>query len=310
MSEVSMANNHFSSQSLVGVLILNYNNLSDTVETLRSVQSLNYENLKILLVENSTDKEVIERLRAQFPTIQIIENEKNLGYAGGNNIGIQYLLDNGSDYILLLNNDVVLEQDALRRLIEAMDKDSSCATCQPLVHYYDDRETVWSAGTQMFLGYPRLYLKNQKDNIHGVFEPPFGLVGCCLLMRVSAIRNVGLFDESLFLMHEETDWCIRAKAAGYHLLVVADAHVRHKVSATLGSLSKEYLYYVGRNWLLLGRKHFSAFAYLIILLTEIFIRFPYYAYQLSKINRFNMTKYYLQGLIDGILGRSGYKSLI
>ena len=157
----------------------------------------------------------------------------------------------------------------------------------------------------MFLGYPRLYKKNTKLRKNGIKTSPFGLVGCAILFRKTALQQTGLFDESLFLLHEETDWCIRARKMRYSLLVVSDAVVSHKISASIGMLSKIYLYYIGRNWLLVGKKNFSFFYYLYIMVTEFLIRFPYYLYHVIKKGQIRMIKFYLKGIFDGILGISG-----
>ena len=97
----------------VYTIILNYNNYFDTIETIESVLSLEYDLNSVLLVENSSDKTIIRKIRTQFPDLAIIENKKNLGYAGGNNIGIQKAIASGADYIFLLNKDVKLEKDVL-----------------------------------------------------------------------------------------------------------------------------------------------------------------------------------------------------
>ncbi len=291
----------------VCTVVLNYNNISDTVETLKSAGSLSYENNSLLLVENSTKKEVIEKIRAQCPSLEIIENERNQGYAGGNNVGIRSAIENGADYIFLLNNDVILEQDVLDKLIAAMECAPECAACQPVVTYFHNRDKIWSAGTELYFGYPRLFQKNKKMQQDGIQKPPFGLVGCALLLRADSLEKIGTFDESLFLMQEETDWCIRAVKMGYHLLVVSDAVVHHKVSETLGLFSKTYLYYIGRNWLLVGKRHYGRMTYGYILLTELIIRIPYYLYQLARKGQIGMIKFYFYGLFDGLRGISGEK---
>ncbi|WOX56621.1 glycosyltransferase family 2 protein [Methanoculleus palmolei] len=290
---------------LVYVIILNYNNLRDTIETIGSVQVMRYDNFKVLLVENSTDRAVIEAIRVKFPGLEIMETGRNLGYAGGNNAGILHTMEQEPDYIFVLNNDLRVEPDILTTLVHELEFNRDCAACQPLVVYAENPEIIWSAGTEMYLGYPRLYLKNGSRALGHPSAPPFGLVGCALLFRVSALRDVGLFDESLFLMHEETDWCIRAKKKGYSLLVVPAARVQHKVSVTLGSLSAPYLYYVSRNWLLVARKHFKLSGYLYVLLTEVLVRFPYYCWLLLCRGELRRIRSYLSGLKDGLLSISG-----
>jgi hypothetical protein len=289
----------------VYTIILNYNNYFDTIETIESVLSLEYDANSILLVENSSDITIIRKIRTQFPDLAIIENKKNLGYAGGNNIGIQKAIASGTDYIFLLNNDVRLEKDVLNKCVSAMEKSPGCGACQPIIATFENEKIIWSAGTQLYFGYPRLYLKETKLQKNGIITSPFGLVGCAILFRRAALQQTGLFDESLFLLHEETDWCIRAKQLNYSLLIISNAIVYHKISTTIGMFSKIYLYYIGRNWLLVGKKNFSFFSYLYILLTEFLIRFPYYLYYVTKKGQMKMIKYYLQGIFDGIQGISG-----
>jgi len=293
----------------VFTIILNYNNYSDTIETIESVISLEYDANSVLLVENSSDKSIIRKIRTQFPDLAIIENKKNLGYAGGNNRGIQKAIGSGADYIFLLNNDVKLEKDVLKKCVSAMEKSPGCGACQPIIVTFDNKERVWSAGTQLYFGYPRLYLKETKLKKNGTITSPFGLVGCAILFRSAALQQTGLFDESLFLLHEETDWCIRAKQLNFSLLIISNAIVYHKISATIGLFSKVYLYYIGRNWLLVGKKNFSSFYYLYILSTEFLIRFPYYLYHATKKGQIGMIKFYLKGILDGILGISGEAKL-
>jgi len=293
----------------VYIVILNYNNYSDTIETISSVLSLEYDAISVLLIENSSDKTIIRKIRTQFPDLKIIENKKNLGYAGGNNIGIQKAIASGADYIFLLNNDVKLEKDVLQKCVSAMEKIPGCGACQPMIVTSDDREKVWSAGTQLYFGYPRLFRKGTKLQRNGILSSPFGLVGCAILFRRAALQETGLFDDSLFLLHEETDWCIRAKKKNFSLLIVTNAIVYHKISTSIGMFSKIYLYYIGRNWLLVGKKNFSFFYYLHILVTEFLIRFPYYLYHLIKKGQIRMIKFYLKGIFDGILGISGEAKL-
>ena len=290
-------------------IVLNYNNYSDTIETIESVLSLEYDANSVILVENSSDKTIIQKIRNHFPDLTVIENKKNLGYAGGNNIGIQKALESGADYIFLLNNDVILEKDVLNKCVSAMEESPDCGACQPIIVTYENVERVWSAGTVLYFGYPRLYLKGTRLEKNGAIPSPFGLVGCAILFKRTAFEKTGLFDESLFLLHEETDWCIRAKKIKFSLLIISNAIVYHKISTTIGMFSKVYLYYIGRNWLLVGEKNFTFFSYLYILTTEFLIRFPYYLYHVTKKGQIGMIRFYLKGIFDGILGRSGEAKL-
>lgn len=279
----------------VYAIVVNYENFEDTAECIESLLNQSYP-CRILLVDNGSNLGIVEKLKNAFPQIEVLRLSENLGYAAGCNAGIRKVIDR-SDYIFLVNNDVVLERDTLEKMIREMERDGRIAACQPVVKYYGD-DVVWSAGTQLFLGYPKLYLKNKRCEV-GTFDPPFGLVGCAMLIRVSALKDVGLFDKTLFMMHEETDWCIRAKKRGYKLLVCRSC-AYHKVSKTIGLFSKEYLYYIARNWLIVARKAgFGMFFYALI--TEP-LRILYY---FLKFKEKEKIRYYLEGLKDGILGVRG-----
>jgi GT2 family glycosyltransferase len=290
---------------LVFIIVLDFEKITETLETIDSVRSLRYPNAELLVVENSASSKIVHELSNCCPNLRILSTGSNLGYAGGNNAGIEYGLEENADYILVLNNDVIVDPDLLDRLVETMEGDSACAGCQPLVMYEHDRVRVWSAGTEMWFGYPRLFRKNSYDLPAGVFAPPFGLVGCALMMRTSVLREIGLFYEPLFLMHEETEWCMRARKKGYSLLTDARTKVYHKVSATLGAFSPSYLYYISRNWIIVSRMHFSLPKYLMVVTTEILIRLPFYTWRLSRMGSIGMIRYYLAGIRDGLAGNSG-----
>lgn len=293
----------------VCTLVLNFNNFCDTVETLESVLASTYDSNTLILVENSTDKQIPKKIRSLFPTLRIIENLENLGYAGGNNVGIQAAIDRGAEYIFIVNNDVTLEKDTLSKCVAAMKRHPDCAACQPVISFYRDHEKIWSSGTQFFLGYPQLFLKGKSLRRGGVFKSPFGLVGCAILLKTSALKKIGFFDASLFLMHEETDWCIRAMRNNFPLCVVADTVAFHKISTTIGLYSNDYLYYVGRNWLLVGKKNYNSLKYGYILITEMAFRFPYYLCQLLMRGQGKKITFYLRGIFDGIRGFSGKANL-
>ena len=171
----------------VYTIILNYNNYYDTIETLESALSLEYDANFVLLVENSSDKTIIRKIRDQYPDLAIVENNKNLGYAGGNNAGIQKAIASGADYIFLLNNDVRLEKDVLKKCVSAMQKSPGCGACQPIIVTYDDEEKIWSAGTQMYFGYPRLFLKETKLRKNGIIIVPFRSCRMCHSLQKNGI---------------------------------------------------------------------------------------------------------------------------
>ncbi len=292
----------------VSIIILNYNGIVDTSECLHSLQNITYNNYEVIVVDNGSKDNPQDTLRKKFPKVTLLENEKNMGFGEGNNIGIRTALMKEPKYILLLNNDTVVDTNFLNKLVNKMEKNPSIAVCSPKIKYYQEPSKIWYLGTHLQLGYPRLRYKGKKDD--NQLKPPnetYSAIGCAFLMRTEAIKEIGMLDESLFIMHEETDWCLRAKARGYKCSIEPESIVYHKVSSSIKMLSDMYLYYVGRNWIIVSRKNFKTPMFFYVLLTELCVRFPYYTYLLIKTRRTKKILVYIEGLLDGIKNKTPKK---
>ena len=234
----------------VTVIILNWNGYDDTYECIESLQRITYKNCEILLIDNGSDTENILKLENKFEKIKIIRSKENLGYSGGNNIGINYALQQNADFILLLNNDTIVEPDFLNYLISEMLENTSVGITVPKINYYKNPELVWYAGgyiskirgSGFTIGEGDLS-KNHIKNKYVTFA-----TGCCLLIKSDVIKDIHLLDENYFLYLEDVDYCMRCSLAGYKILFVARSKIYHKVS--ISSKKQNYLlplYYVTRN---------------------------------------------------------------
>lgn len=222
---------------LVYIIILNWNRKEDTLSCLQSIERVAYPNLSVILVDNASSDGTVESVGESFPSVKVIENSRNLRFAGGNNVGIEYALRNKADYILLLNNDTVVAPDFLDRLIEVADTDKRIGIAGPKIYYYQDRKRIWFAGGRVE------YWKGWISHI-GVREPDHGqydvlrevdyITGCCMLVKREVIERVGKLDERFFIYGEDADWCLRASRAGYTLVYVPSSIIWHKVSASSG----------------------------------------------------------------------------
>jgi hypothetical protein len=236
------------SEPFVFVVILNWNRPLETLACVDAVRQSHYLNYGMVIVDNASSDNSVARIRSSLSNIPLIQNDENLGYAGGNNVGIRYALSHGADYVLVLNNDAFPEPDALGYLVAAMKP--GVAAVGGKVYLYGERQRLWAAGKCFARGvYP--YDEGQFDQPDTVSYA----VGCCLLLSVDALQEIGLFDEAFFLVHEEKEWCWRARQAGYTIAYQPKAVTYHKnASSFTNTWSPMYHYLFTRNELLLWEK--------------------------------------------------------
>lgn len=242
----------------VWIIVLNWNNPADTIECIESCLKIDYEPYQIAIVDNHSGDNSVEIFRQRFPDVPLIINQENIGYAGGNNIGIRYAIKQGADYVFLLNNDVVVEAAVLSKLVEGIRAFPRATMVAPKVLYYDARQVVNSMGTSIDWFRLRPYLGECNQVDHGQYVSIVKkdiLVGCALMIRCNVLPEIGLLDENFFLLHEEADWCLRNLRFGYENIAVPEAVVYHKCSKTMQNFSEATHYYSVRNFLYLCRKN-------------------------------------------------------
>jgi GT2 family glycosyltransferase len=242
---------------IVGIVLVNYNGRDDTLECLESLGDLSYPNWFAVLVDNASTDGCAAAVRASFPEVRVIESAENLGFAGGNNVGIRAALERGAEFLFLLNNDTTVAPDLLERLTDAFAADPALWIAGPVMCYYDDPQIVWSAGGRIDDRGQSLQLgQGQRvDAPRDPVTPVDFVVGCGLMIRRAVLERVGLLDEAFFLYYEETDLCARVRAAGGTVATVASGRLWHKISRSTGTDSPATLYYMRRNQLLYLRRH-------------------------------------------------------
>lgn len=254
----------------VTIIILNWNGKEDTIECLGSLKHITYPNNEILLVDNGSTDGSVECFRNRHPEIEIIENEENLGFAEGNNVGIRRAMDEGADYVLLLNNDTVVDPEFLGELVNVVAKNPKIGFAGPKIYYYDyngkkdvinfagGRLNMWK-GTARHIGKKEID-SGQYDKIKKVDYAQ----GSCLLGRIEMISKIGLLDPEYFTYWEEDDWCMRGRKAGYDTVFVPKAKIWHKISTS--DVGKIKMYFLGRNQFFFMKKNASVWQYLSFLL--------------------------------------------
>jgi GT2 family glycosyltransferase len=222
----------------IAVVVLNWNGESDTAACLDSLLAQEGVALEILLVDNHSDDGSGERLHVRYPQLVYLQSGANLGYAAGNNQGLRWAMDLGADWVLVVNNDTVADVDCVRRLVTAAASDVRLGAVAPLITRFDDRSRIWFAGGH----FDALRAcgvhehENEKvDELEGLnatgdrWRPSTFLSGCCVLFRVDALREVGLFREDFFAYVEDVELSMRLTNAGWRLGWVPAARLAHRV---------------------------------------------------------------------------------
>jgi GT2 family glycosyltransferase len=248
----------------VYIIILAWNQIVLTLDCIRSLLTLDYPLCHVVVVDNDSCDGTVETLHEEFgERIDVIANSENLGFTGGNNVGIRYALKHGSDFVMLLNNDTIAcDRGLVSKLVAVMETNPSIGLASPSIYYADRPEKPWYAGAQLSLwhGWKHNVLL---PNGNGPFDTGYAS-GCCVLASAVMIRQIGPLPESYFLNVEDVEWSVRARRAGWRVVYVPGASLLHKVSATLkdetgkGTSSPIAIYYMTRNqiWLI---RHYGNF---------------------------------------------------
>lgn len=239
------------------VVILSFNDWGQTIECLDSFSRVAYPNYEIILVDNASSNPPIEAVLAKYPGVTCLRNDRNLGYAAGNNVGVRYALERGASYAMVLNNDTLTSPDCLTRLVEAGESHPDAAFMGPLVYHQDEPRVIQSAGGFMTSQW-QSYHRGQNETDEGQYEDTEAVTwvtGCCIMARCSLLEKIGLMDPDFFIYSEEVDWCLRAGQAGMTVLFVPKAKIWHKGVKRNYDPSPRVTYLSARNELHLLVKH-------------------------------------------------------
>lgn len=237
---------------LVYTIVLNWNGWRDTIDCLRSLGQLDYPNYRILVVDNASTNDSVQQIKSAFPNIELIETDTNLGFAGGNNIGIRYAISRSAKYIWLLNNDTIVMPDTLTKLVDIARFDQRVGMVGTVLYYADQPKKVqaWGGGrVNLWTGRTHHILSSNSASSLNY------LTAASVLVPTSALAEVGLLDEKFFMYWEDVDWSLRFARAGWKLAVADSTYVLHKESASAGkrSLRQDHMY--NRSYVYFLRKH-------------------------------------------------------
>ncbi len=290
----------------IAVIIINWKKYDLTLNCIDSVLKSSYKNFKIILIDNESQNSFPDEIN-KSEKIQIIKNKNNEGFSKANNQGIKYSIKNGFDYVLLLNNDTLIQNDLIDSLIQ-QSSTLNQKIIQPLILNYDGSK-IWNAGGKInnFFGTFQTLEKGKgfkSFKRNRTYTDWF--TGCCVLIKLEIFNQVGYFDERFFAYYEDVDYSIRLKKMGYPIALMTNSYLQHYESASSKSMNKTegnlspYVHYLNiRNHILLLKKHSKSFNLIGVLLYQLIKIFSYLVYFLIRF-RFDKFKMVSKGLVDAI----------
>jgi GT2 family glycosyltransferase len=242
----------------VAAVVLNYNGRDVTLDALASLTRMTYPSCRLLVVDNGSTDGSYAAIAGRFPQVEQVRTERNLGPAGGVDLGLEWALAREFDYVLVLNNDIEVAPGFLSALVEAAEADPTLGCVGPKAYYHAEPEVIWSAGGRIAFREAVTRETGEGEVDRGQWdrdrEVPY-VNGCAMLIRRAALEAAGLWDPTFFLGVEDADFCMRVRRAGYRCGYAHRARLWHRVSHNLGTYRAPRTYNTGRNTALFARRY-------------------------------------------------------
>ncbi len=261
------------------IIILNWNNAPDTIKCLRSLQKIDYQNYEVLIIDNGSTDHSVCLIKDNFPQIQLIENQENLGVIGGRNTGIKFALeqmyeDAKPQYVLFLDNDTTVDRSFLRKMVELSQSDYTIGVLTSKIYFLKEPRYIWSAGGKVKFHIGKIMQRGENEIDRGQYDNIADVdfaSGCVFLVKLEVLKRVGIFDTVLGMFWcEDIDFCLRAKKEGYRVVYVPQSVVWHRVSRTTPEGTNHWQHR-GRNEMILMWKHASPSDWVIFIFLFSFI---------------------------------------
>ena len=282
------------------IILVNYNGSEDTVDCINSLKAMRMENVKILIVDNGSEQNDRDHISSILDEqIEGMFLSENLGFGAANNKGASYAISKGAEYLLLLNNDTIVDHSLLRILHNYADRRSVLV---PSIYYYDYPSELWYAGGVLS--------RWKGTSVHRTKAQPQGVVefatGCCVFLHRDIVEKYGLFDENYFMYYEDTDFSIKMQLNQIPICYIPAAKVWHKVGRSSQKISGFQEYYIQRNRLYIINKYHDFFHWYISLVYFVCTRIVMI---LSHIIKGKSIKHILKGIVDFRKNRMGEQDI-
>ncbi|HYG00991.1 MAG TPA: glycosyltransferase family 2 protein [Chryseosolibacter sp.] len=263
------------SKPLVSIITINFNQLHHTVELLKSLERVTYPNFEVIVVDNCSNVNPENEIKDRFPTVKVICSETNLGFAGGNNLGIA---EAKGEYLLFLNNDTEVDPGFLQPLVELFEENPNAGAASSKIIFHNSDNIIQYAGSTCLNPLTgrnkRIGFMERDMGQHDTLKETDLAHGCSMMVPRRVVNKVGIMPELFFLYYEEIDWCESIKRAGYKIYFVPKSRVYHKESMSVGKNSTLKTYYMTRNRLLYMRRNSSGLLKMLSLMFFVIFSLP------------------------------------
>lgn len=255
-------------------ILLNWRLAAETIACIDSLETAGAIAERIIVIDNDSQDDSVQQLRETFGNrIQIIESKQNLGFAGGCNLGIDLVLAQGAEWLVLINNDTLVAADFLNQIEQGIAQNPDCQIMAPLIFYYDDPQRIWSLGDRA-LGNTLITRSLWRNQMAPADLPNFIAVdflnACCICVQRTVFETIGKLDAAFFMYAEDVDFCIRARQAGFQLGCWTPARIWHKVSLSSGATNPQTRYWKIYNQIQVYRRYATPGQRVVLFLFTLF----------------------------------------
>lgn len=283
----------------VSIIIPAYNLRDVIIECIESVLNSSYTNHEVIVVDNASTDGTYNTLKQRFPNIKLVRSEKNLGVTGGRNLGLRHTSID-SEYVLFLDHDMIVDKNMISELLTVARANNRVGVVAAKIYFYSNKSIIWAAGSSVSLLTGRTYFNAGKDE--GQFDQIMAVqvAPAVIFVKREVIDRIGGFDDIFFLGYDDTDFCFRARNAGFEVFYTPSAIAYHKVPIDFHDASNRLLsraYYIGRNRIIFMRKFSKHFRLFLFLIPAYLL---YYSWMCLRFKRVDGLKNLFLGTVAGL----------